>query len=174
MYKDAQKRAEYLRQYYRDNKDRIDEYNREYHKKHRDKINSRRRKYCEKNRDKIREYKLKRKMEVLTHYGNGSCCCVVCGEDRMVCLSIDHINGNGRKHLQKIGRGGGADFYCWLKKNDYPRGYQTLCMNCQFIKKHSSFSGNEDHKIRLIKDLCSLARKNAFIEGSNRWFVDWA
>jgi hypothetical protein len=30
---------------------------------------------------------------------------------------------------------GGLEFYRWLIKNNYPEGYQTLCMNDQFIKK---------------------------------------
>ena len=74
------------------------------------------------------------KEEVLTHYGNGKYACVKCGEDRSACLSIDHIQGGGNKE-----RGGSlrssTSFYRWLRDNRYPEGYQTLCMNCQFIKR---------------------------------------
>ena len=71
--------------------------------------------------------------EILTHYGGGKLACVVCGEGRLACLSIDHINGGGTKHRKQMG--GGSAFYCWLKKQNYPKGYQTLCMNCQFVKR---------------------------------------
>jgi len=75
--------------------------------------------------------------EVLTHYGNGQLACLECGESRLACLSIDHISGNGadhRKTLPKYQRSGVA-FYRWLKKQRYPQGYQTLCMNCQWVKR---------------------------------------
>ncbi len=75
------------------------------------------------------------KIEVLSYYGNDRCACVACGESRLACLSIDHINGNGCKERTA---GGylyyGYSFYNLLKKGGYPDGYQTLCMNCQFCK----------------------------------------
>lgn len=77
---------------------------------------------------------LKLKEEVLTHYGNGSLACVVCGEGRLACLSIDHISGGGNKQRKGV-LGSTSGFYAWLKRNDYPEGYQTLCMNCQFVKR---------------------------------------
>ena len=80
-----------------------------------------------------REYNLKRKNRVLIHYGNGECACIQCGESRIACLSIDHINGGGNKHRKAIGED--SRFYAWLENNNYPEGYQTLCMNCQWIKK---------------------------------------
>lgn len=78
------------------------------------------------------------KIEVLTHYGNGKLSCVKCGFDDIRVLSIDHINGDGAKHRRLIlgaSRTGGSQLYHWLKKNNYPQGYQTLCMNCQWIKR---------------------------------------
>lgn len=79
------------------------------------------------------ERRNKLKVEVLTHYSGGMLRCVSCGESRPVCLSIDHINGGGTKHIAKIG--GGSAFYAWLRHNGYPNGYQTLCMNCQYVKR---------------------------------------
>ena len=81
-----------------------------------------------------RERHLLRKQDVLTHYGNGKCACVWCSEGRMACLSIDHIAGGGNK--QRKGSLRTSDmFYRWLQKNNYPEGFQTLCMNCQFVKR---------------------------------------
>jgi len=74
------------------------------------------------------------KVEVLTHYGGGRLACVWCGEDRVACLSIDHIDGNGNKQRKGVLRSS-SSFYSWLKKQGYPKGYQTLCMNCQFVKR---------------------------------------
>ncbi len=48
----------------------------------------------------------KRKVEVLTYYGSGKLACVKCGFSDI-----------------------------WLKRNNFPSGYQTLCMNCQYTKK---------------------------------------
>jgi hypothetical protein len=73
------------------------------------------------------------KIEVLTHYGNGRCQCVMCGESRLACLTLDHIDGGG-KQLRKNGERSGVNLCHDLKKKSYPKGYQTLCMNCQFCK----------------------------------------
>jgi hypothetical protein len=50
-------------------------------------------------------------------------------------LSIDHINGGGGKHRKESNI---THFYNWLKKNNYPTGFQTLCLNCQFIKRYDA------------------------------------
>lgn len=87
--------------------------------------------YSRKNKDKI-------KAEILTHYGNGKLACVRCGEERFPALSIDHINGGGTAERKRLGKAG-LGFYYWLRNQGYPRGYQTLCMNCQFVKKEQVF-----------------------------------
>ena len=75
------------------------------------------------------------KLEVLSHYNNGLPLCSECGFGDINALSIDHINGRGTQHKKSLGIPGGIAFYCWLKKQGFPEGYQTLCMNCQWIKK---------------------------------------
>lgn len=75
----------------------------------------------------------KLKVEVLTYYGNSSLACIRCGFGDIRALTIDHINGSGHKHRKTLKLSGNM-FYRWLKRNKYPIGYQTLCMNCQFIK----------------------------------------
>ena len=82
------------------------------------------------------------KIRVLTHYGHGKLTCVMCGESRIDCLSLDHINNNGYEHRK--GTGNGQKFYRWIIKNDFPLGYQTLCMNCQWIKR----AQNIQHKFQ--------------------------
>lgn len=78
------------------------------------------------------------KIEVLTYYGGGECACVSCHENRLECLSLDHVNDNRTEETTRLGKPkywGGPSLYIWLRKRSYPAGYQTLCMNCQFLKK---------------------------------------
>lgn len=79
--------------------------------------------------DRDRHTRLKR--EVLTHYGNGKCACVRCGFEDIRALSIDHVNGGGAQHRRELGS---KSILVWIRNNNYPDGYQTLCLNCQFIK----------------------------------------
>jgi hypothetical protein len=64
--------------------------------------------------------------EVLQHYG-GKCVC--CGENRLAFLALDHKNGGGTKHRQKLGlRGSGM--WAWVKREDFPDMFRVLCHNC--------------------------------------------
>ena len=135
-YSNPQKRKEYARSYrqvnrekllagqrrwYQENRERAYQYRREYyakHKEHLEELHSRNR------RRQYREWR----EAVINHYG-GKCAC--CSETILEFLSIDHINGGGNKHRKEIGiPGGGAHFYKWLIKNNYPAGFRILCMNC--------------------------------------------
>ena len=84
---------------------------------------------------RAKERRLLLKREVLTHYGGGKCACVKCGFSDIRALSIDHIKGGGTRQKRRTHRQT-TNFYRWLKERYYPRGeYQTLCMNCQFVKR---------------------------------------
>lgn len=72
------------------------------------------------------------KLDVLKYYGNGTLACVQCGESRVGCLSIDHVNGGGNAHRRDLHIHG---LILWLKKNKFPLGFRTLCMNCQFCNR---------------------------------------
>lgn len=86
-------------------------------------------------KDKQRIKRLEIKSSILTHYGNGKLACVKCGFRDIRALSIDHIDGGGGEHRRVLKRGG-LSFYKWLRDNNYPDGFQTLCMNCQMIKSY--------------------------------------
>lgn len=92
------------------------------------------------NKDKRHTYdkraKQKLRITVLTHYGNNKCACTQCGETRLPCLSIDHINGGGNKHRKSFLSNSGQAIYRWLFKENYPLGFRTLCMNCQFVNHY--------------------------------------
>jgi len=91
-------------------------------------------------KSKVKTWRQDLKIEVLTYYGNSKLGCIVCGESRLACLSIDHINGKGCGHRKELYGIAGKSIYYWLKENGFPKGYQTLCMNCQFVKR---FFNNE-------------------------------
>jgi hypothetical protein len=81
-----------------------------------------------------RKSSLKLKREVMDHYG-GRCAC--CGETELAFLAIDHIDGNGAEHRREIAAEKGSQWlqaghntYRWLRKNNYPEGFQVLCANC--------------------------------------------
>lgn len=72
-------------------------------------------------------YRAKQRNLILEHYGKR---CNICGFDKDIdCLTIDHINGGGNKHYNGLG------LTLWLIKNNFPDGFQVLCMNCQSIKR---------------------------------------
>jgi ribosomal protein L36 len=87
----------------------------------------------EKHREKVRKQRWELKLEVLKHY-SPELKCARCGFSDVRALSIDHVNGGGSNHIKEIG--GASKFYRWLKKNNYPPGFQVLCMNCQFIRRY--------------------------------------
>lgn len=91
---------------------------------------------------------VRRKYLVLKHYGNGKVACVNCGFSDIDALSIDHIEGGGtahKKHLRALGN----SLYTWLLKNNYPKGFQTLCMNCQWLKR----AKNNEMSFSILKNI---------------------
>jgi len=114
-------------------------YRREYYLKNRELLLQKCKKYQDKNREKRnaygRRWSLKKKKIVLAHYGTGRPVCVECGFKDIRALSLDHINNDGAEQRRKHGMNT-QQFYGWLIRNNFPLGYQTLCMNCQWIKRH--------------------------------------
>lgn len=81
------------------------------------------------NQDRCRE-------QVFAAYGGWKCTC--CGETEKLFLSIDHIENNGAAERRAgLYKGGGSAFYAWLRKQNFPPGYQVFCMNCQ-VGKHKN------------------------------------
>jgi hypothetical protein len=102
--------------YYLKNKAYILKKTDNYRKKHWDKFLT----SAQKHRQKI-------KHKIFSHYGYE---CKCCGDTTKEFLTIDHINGGGTKHRKETGCGLG--FYYWLIRNNFPKEYRTLCMNCNF------------------------------------------
>jgi hypothetical protein len=93
-------------------------------------------KYAIKQREEIR----KQKIVVLIHYSGDPPKCACCGEPHIEFLSVDHIKGDGAEQRRQIGgtqKFSGLLFYEWLINNNFPEGYQVLCMNCNTAKGKS-------------------------------------
>jgi hypothetical protein len=73
-------------------------------------------------------YREKVKKDVFDRYGN---VCACCGESDIQFLTIDHINNDGAQHRHVTKT---LSLYQWLRTNDYPAGFQTLCWNCNLAK----------------------------------------
>ena len=116
------------------------EYQREYQKKwkekNREEVNRKAREYYhklgskvrEKNVEKNKKYRRRVRVEAIQHYG-GKCVC--CGEDHLEFLCFDHINNDGAEHRKKMVDRSIAP---WLRRNNYPEGFQILCHNCNMAK----------------------------------------
>ena len=102
---------------------------------------------------KVRDdYRLKIKIEVMSSYSKGTPKCVCCGEQHLRFLTINHKHKNGAEHRRSVPNKnwvfGGNAIYRWLRKNNYPKGYEVMCFNCNF----ASFYGVCPHKQKGHKD----------------------
>ncbi len=140
-------KKEYDKAYAQSHKEEIKEYQKAYQIRNRKHLLEQakiwRQNHPEQSNAQKRRYTVKTKADALTHYGNGKLACVTCGESRIDCLSIDHIDGKGAEHRRTMPKG--TRIYIWLKRNNYPEGFQTLCMNCQFIKRGEESQGWRIH-----------------------------
>ena len=130
-------------------KKRKAEYNKKYKTKNAEKIKAQRLAHFKKNKESINQKAVEKtkqvKLEVMKHYSqvlsNSTIpCCNCCGENHLVFLTIDHIEGwknldepdlshrSGNKRLV------GKELYRHIRNNDFPDGYQVLCRNCNSAK----------------------------------------
>jgi len=93
-------------------------------------------------------YRERRKRLIIEHYGNK---CACCGETEFRFLSVDHIKGGGSKHIQEITKSG-HNFYSWIFKNNFPKGFQILCHNCNRAKGNSGKQFCPVHHPELYKE----------------------
>lgn len=81
---------------------------------------------------RMKRYHRRRKLKCIIHYSKGKMRCSCCGEKNYEFLTIHHVNANGSKHREEIKRKYGIYVYQWLINNNFPPGYDVLCMNCNF------------------------------------------
>lgn len=141
------------------NKDRVAEKNREWQLANPDKVKSAQERWKQRNpgiaAQRMREWRLanldrhrennrrndkRLKDECYNAYGGYKCAC--CGETEPAFLSLDHVNNDGAQHRRDVNsglkRGGGKKIYAWLIANNFPPGFQILCMNCNWGKARNN------------------------------------
>jgi hypothetical protein len=69
-------------------------------------------------------------------YGGYKCAC--CGETEKLFLSIDHVNNDGAEHKRSMKLNTGEQLHRWLIRNNFPEGFQVLCMNCNWGKHRNN------------------------------------
>ena len=79
----------------------------------------------------VRKRRHRDSLIVLKHYGGDIPKCKCCEETELMFLTIDHINGGGRKHRIETKNYG---LKRWIIKNKFPKEFQILCMNCNLGK----------------------------------------
>lgn len=121
------------------NLDNIKQHKKEYYLENKNHIIEKVNQYISVNRNKHNQWttqsKLNLKTKVFNHYCNNEIKCENCEQLELELLTIDHIHGNGNQHRKEVGINTGYSTYSWLKKNNYPEGFQVLCWNCQYRKR---------------------------------------
>jgi hypothetical protein len=89
------------------------------------------------------------RLTVLLHYSPFLICTKCCASNYRL-LTIDH-----KERLPRSGRNSesGKRLLLKLKRENYPDGFQVLCYNCQWIKRHEN---HEWHKIYIDRELRQL------------------
>lgn len=78
-----------------------------------------------------------RKATVISHYSRGTLACARCRFTDIRALTLDHIDGGGTRQRRETNVFGDV-LYKSLIRAGFPAGYQVLCMNCQFVKRHEN------------------------------------
>jgi len=106
-----------------------------YYEKNKDLVNERAKRFALENPKDTRKYmrtlRVKNREAALRQYGGENPKCKKCLLEDKRALDVDHIDENGSTHRRELGH---YSIYAWLKKNNYPKGFQILCRNCNWIK----------------------------------------
>jgi hypothetical protein len=94
---------------------------------------------------------LERKKIIIYHYSKGTMACmnpeceVPGGAKNIWALTLDHINGGGKKAERELKRKEKRMLYDWLIQNNFPVEMESqlrvLCYNCQSIKRVENQEG---------------------------------
>jgi len=78
--------------------------------------------------ERAARYRTKLKYEALEKYANPPRC-NVCHTTDIRVLTLDHIDGGGRKELKELGIKGGANYYRYIRNNKRRKDLRILCFN---------------------------------------------
>ena len=115
------------KEYYRTHKEEAKVYARKYYQEHKESALKR-----------LKEFQhgyIKRiKLDVMQHYSKSEVpFCACCGEKTFEFLTIDHVNSDGAEHRRKVGN----KTNLWIRRNNYPDGFQVLCYNCNCARYYA-------------------------------------
>ena len=148
-------KREFDKRYWKDNKDILNIKQKEFYSCNKEKICNRVKAFVKKNQQRHNGWstnaKRRLKIEVFSHYCSGQIRCAFCPEYDVGLLTMDHIKGGGNKHREKMKIKTGYSTYQWLKKNNYPEGFQVLCWNCQYRKRQQETSPSNPTKRQMQK-----------------------
>ena len=101
------------------------------------------------------------RLKILKHYSkhlsnSNIPCCRCCGENFHVdFLAIDHIAGirqmdleSELKKLKYSSKLRNQNLHRWIIKNNFPKGFQILCTNCNFAKGMKKNNNKCPHEIK--------------------------
>lgn len=108
-----EKKQEYDRKYYRENRERLSQIHANY-------------RATEKYKNRKKEQYSEIKKQVYDFYGQKCSCC---GETNSKFLGIDHILNNGAEEKKQYGRSTGK-LYTVIIAKGFPPEYRILCHNC--------------------------------------------
>lgn len=133
-----QHKKESARKWRDKNREKIKEAKLRWYWKHREERRLEKKQWWIKNKEKLtKQRKIERielKKTIIQHYSK-QMKCAQCGLADLKNLTVDHINGGGERHRKNYGlNGGGHAFYRWLKRKNFPKGYQILCFGCNMEK----------------------------------------
>lgn len=125
------------KKYYEKNREKIREWKRQERIRNKEKYKIRKHNYYLKNKSIFQQKRKVKQLElkkiIIQHY-SPNLKCANCGLNDLKNLTIDHINGKGGKHRKTQKLSGGYSFYYWLKKLNFPSGFQVLCFACNMAK----------------------------------------
>lgn len=153
-----EQRKRYNKEYYKKHKEEIRQSHKEYYEGNKKYFSSKNKKFRLKNLEGLKKYRKRwykknkeeekrkqkykyrkeLKLEILMHYGGSPPKCACCGENHIEFLTIDHVNGR-----EKGDKKTGGTLQYWIKRNNFPKGFQVLCFNCNCAK---GFFGECPHK----------------------------
>jgi len=115
--------------------------NHEYYLTHKQYFRDFMRNWSRNHKDEVSQYRKTLKLKMLIHYAGNPPKCACCGESELRFLTIDHTKGNGAEHRKQITgdpqKCSGSSIFQWILKNNFPEGFQVLCMNCNMAKSNS-------------------------------------
>ena len=100
----------------------------------------------EKHREARKRWRLRLKRKVLISLG-GKCEC--CAETQLDFLQVDHVNKDGKKHREEIGRS--VQMHKDMLKHPTRYKLRVLCANCHFSITNTGICPHQKDKNELLK-----------------------